>query len=93
MNSFSLTAATPNGHFFEGRLLALTLRGTEGDLTVLAGHAPLVTVFPAGICKLRLESNEERLLQSSAGLLTAGAQGVTLLSGHMQWQTPDTSPT
>lgn len=92
MNKLFLTAATPNGNFFHGEILALTLRGTEGDLTVLAGHAPFVTVFPAGICKLRLPLNEERLLQSSGGLLTVGEQGVTLLSGHMEWEAHGTDP-
>jgi len=43
MNTFKLTVSTPDGNAFSGYAQALFVRGSEGDLAVLANHAPLVT--------------------------------------------------
>ena len=43
MNTFPLTVASPDGKLFHGEAVQLTLRGSEGDLAVLAGHIPFIT--------------------------------------------------
>ena len=85
MRKLTLTAATPAGRFFQGEILGLTLRGTEGDLTVLPGHAPLITTFSSGLCRLRLPDGIRRL-QTAAGLLTVSDAEITLLSASLRWE-------
>ena len=85
MNSYKLTVATPDGARFEGEVIALFLRGAEGDLAVLAGHMPFITSVQAGKCRIHLPDDEEKSATLDGGLLTVTAGSVTLLSGSFAW--------
>ena len=43
MKTFPLTISSPDGDLFRGDVEMLIVRGTEGDLAVMAGHVPFVT--------------------------------------------------
>ncbi len=86
MNTYKLTVATPDGNRFQGEVYALYLRGAEGDLAVLAGHTPFITSVKAGKCRVQLPDDSERSATLDGGLLTVGAETVTLLSGSFQWE-------
>ena len=43
MKDYTLKISTPDGDAFSGSALSLSVRGTEGELGILAGHAPFVT--------------------------------------------------
>ena len=85
MNTYKLTIATPDGNRFQDEVYALFLRGAEGDLAVMAGHAPFITSVQAGACRLHLPDDSERTATLEGGLLTVGAASVTLLSGSFRW--------
>jgi len=85
MNTYKLTIATPDGNRFQGEMYALFLRGAEGDLAVLAGHTPFITSVKAGACRVQLPDDTERSATLDGGLLTVGAEAVTLLSGSFKW--------
>ena len=86
MKSFALTISTPDGHCFQGEAVFLALRGTEGDLAVLAGHTPFVTsVVPCDV-RFELPDETEKCGFADGGLLTVAPEGVTLLSGHFTWK-------
>ena len=85
MSTYKLTIATPDGNRFEGEAEALFVRGAEGDLAVLAGHTPFITSVKAGQCRVLLPDDTERSATLDGGLLTVGADAVTLLSGSFQW--------
>lgn len=86
MNTYKLTVATPDGNRFQGEVYALYLRGAEGDLAVLAGHTPFITSVKAGKCRVQLPDDSERSATLDGGLLTVGAETVTLLSGSFMWE-------
>ena len=86
MNTYKLTIATPDGNQFQGEATALYLRGAEGDLAVLAGHTPFITSVQAGKCRLQLPDETEKAATLDGGLLTVGADSVTLLSGSFCWE-------
>ena len=46
MKDYTLKISTPDGDAFSGSALSLSVRGTEGELGILAGHAPFVTSRP-----------------------------------------------
>ena len=86
MNTFQLTVATPDGSQFSGEAEALFVRGTEGDLAVLAGHTPFITAVKAGACRIELPDAVDRTGYVDGGLLTVSAERVTLLSGTFRWE-------
>lgn len=85
MNTFFLVVSTPYGNKFEGEARGLYLRGTEGDLAVLAGHIPFITSVVSGKCKIEISDEEEKTGTTDGGILTVSEGKVTLLSGSFQW--------
>lgn len=85
MNTFNLTVATPDGSRFSGEVVGLFLRGTDGDLAILAGHTPFITAVQPGECRIELPDDTDRTARVDGGLLTVSAEKVTLLSGSFRW--------
>ena len=46
--TFDLSIMTPERQFFSGQVEALTITGIDGQMTVLAGHAPMVVSLAVG---------------------------------------------
>ena len=70
---------------YEGDAVMLSLRGSEGDLAVMAGHIPLVTGVQAGECRILLEDDSEREGDIDNGLLVVASDAVTLIVGSFEW--------
>ncbi|MBQ8684127.1 MAG: F0F1 ATP synthase subunit epsilon [Clostridia bacterium] len=85
MNTFMLTVATPDGSRFSGEVEGLFVRGTEGDLAILAGHTPFITAVRPGACRIELPDDTDRTATLDGGLLTVSKERVTLLSGSFRW--------
>ena len=86
MATFQLTVSSPDGHLFQGDATALMVRGTEGDLAVLAGHIPFITAVVACDCRIQLPDGTERTGHTDGDLLTVNSDAVTLLSGSFRWE-------
>jgi F-type H+-transporting ATPase subunit epsilon len=88
MNTFRLIVSSPDGNLFDGQAYMLVVRGTAGELAVMAGHIPFVTTVKP--CDIKIEPADEeadtRIGRISGGLLTVGHDAVTLLTGHVAWQ-------
>lgn len=84
MNTFLLVISSPDGNRFEGEATGLYLRGSEGDLAVLAGHIPFVTSVLPCDCKITTEE-DEKIGHTEGGILTVSEDRVTLLSGTFTW--------
>ena len=85
MNGFRLIVSSPDGDIFDEEVLMLIVRGTEGELAVMAGHVPFVTAVVACECKVVLSDDTERLAHTEGGLLSVGHDKVTLLSGSFRF--------
>ena len=85
MKTFSLKISSPEGNVFNGEAVKLVVRGTEGELAVMAGHIPFATAVKPAQCKVELPTGEERLGYTEGGLLTVSTESVTLLSGKFEW--------
>ncbi len=85
MNTFKLTVASPDGNKFCGEVVKLDVRGTEGELAIMAGHIPFVTSVVKCQCILWLENDEKKTASTDGGLLTVGTDSVTLLSGSFKF--------
>lgn len=86
MNHFHLIISTPDGDLFNDSAIFISVRGSEGDLAILAGHTPFLTAVQPGECKIILPDNSERLADIKGGLLTVSADSVTLLSSGFFWK-------
>ena len=86
MNTFKLTVSSPDGNKFEGQVKKLDVRGTEGELAIMAGHIPFVTSLVKAPVTILLEDETEKKALSDGGLLTVGTDSVTLLSGSFEFE-------
>lgn len=80
MSTFQLSVVSPDGKLYSGDVFALYVRGSDGDLAILAGHAPLVTAVQPGVCRIELEDGDEKSFKCEGGLLNVGKSGVSLLT-------------
>ena len=81
MNSFRLIVSSPDGNKFEGNVVKLDVRGTEGELAVMRGHIPFVTSLTEAPIIIHLEEDTLKKAYAKGGLLMVGSDLVTLISG------------
>ena len=86
MNTYRLIISTPDGTIFDENVEGIMLRGANGDLAVLAGHAPFMTSVQKGECKVTTDGGDERLADIDGGILSVDKEKVTLLSGSFNWK-------
>lgn len=70
--TFELSIMTPERQFFSGQVEALTVTGIDGQMTVLAGHAPMVVSLDIGEISIKQDGTmaagcQYRGLYGSAG--------------------------
>lgn len=85
MKTFNLTISSPDGDVFNGEVTMVSMRGTEGDFAIMAGHIPFVTAIKPGDCKVQFDDGTEKTGHTEGGILTVANDGVTLLSGSFSW--------
>src|SRR5260370_1543164 len=79
MASFHFDLVSPEKLLFAGEVGQVDLPGSEGDLGVLAGHAPLVTALRPGILVVFREGGDLRVVVNG-GFAGVGPSGLTLLA-------------
>ena len=85
MKTFPLIISSPDGDLFRGDAETLILRGTEGDLAILAGHIPFVTAVVKSNCVV-IAGGERKEGVIDEGLLTVDADKVTVLTSALEWK-------
>ena len=85
MTPFTLKISSPEGDLFLGEITRLCLRGSEGELAVMAGHIPFVTAVRPGLCRILLEDGPEKAGTAQGGMLTVGKDMTVLLCGSFAW--------
>ncbi len=89
MSNYLLKIASPDGLLFEKEVAELSLRGSEGDLAVLAGHVPFVTTVRPGDVRIEFEDGSELDALTDGGLLTVKQEETVLLAGSFRWKTDE----
>ncbi len=84
MKTFQLQIAAPDGLRYDGEAIQLSVRGTEGDLAILAGHIPFVTALKAGECRVYV-GEQIRRANYSGGMLTVTKDTVRMLAAEFDW--------
>lgn len=86
MKTFLLKITSPEGDIFCDKAVSISVRGTEGDLAVMAGHIPFVSYVKPCECKIVLEDESERIGNTEGGVLVVSAEKTILLSGNFTWK-------
>jgi F-type H+-transporting ATPase subunit epsilon len=80
MATLHFELVSPERVLFSGEVEAVMLPGTEGDMTVLPGHAPVMTALKTGVViATNHKDNGERVLVRG-GFAEVNAAGVTVLA-------------
>ncbi len=85
MKTFKFVISTPDGNLYDGDIAKISLRGTEGDLAVMANHIPFVTSVKPCRCHIELEDGTQKPFEVESGLLSVSSEKVTLMSGSAKW--------
>jgi F-type H+-transporting ATPase subunit epsilon len=65
--TFSVSLVTPEGAAFEGEVEMLVVPGADGEIGVLARHAPLVALLNAGSTRIYRDRASEDTLEFATG--------------------------
>ena len=65
--TFSVSLVTPDGAAFEGEAVMLIVPGADGEIGVLARHAPLIATLKAGSTRVHVADNDVREFATGPG--------------------------
>ena len=80
MISFHLDVVSAEGKLFSGRVQSAQVTGSEGELGLRHGHAPLLTAIKPGLVRLIKQNGSEEVLYISGGMLEVQPEAVTVLA-------------
>jgi len=79
MPSFQISLVCPNALVFFGDAEQVDLPGAEGDMGVLAGHAPIVSALRPGIVKVIADGRDEAFVVTG-GFAEFSGEELTILA-------------
>ncbi|TKB46392.1 F0F1 ATP synthase subunit epsilon [Thalassotalea mangrovi] len=65
---------------FSGRVESLQITGSEGELGIMPGHAPLLTALKPGMARIVKQHGGEEVIYLSGGMLEVQPGNVTVLA-------------
>ena len=83
-NKLSLKIITPTRNMFEGEVDMVVMRTQSGDVGILHGHQPMITILDYGVLSIK-NDGEERLAAVLGGFAEIGADGMTILTDVGEW--------
>lgn len=75
---FTVEIVTPVETKFEGQVQEVILPGSEGEMAVLGGHAPLLTMLDPGVT-MTVAGNERTIMSTGGGFATIAENKVVVL--------------
>ena len=78
-NTFHFDLVSPEKIAFSGEVEQVDIPGVEGDLGVMAGHAPLVASVRPGILTVTVGGKQEKIIVLG-GIAEISAKGLTVLA-------------
>lgn len=80
MATFKFELVSPERILFSGDVVSVIVPSIEGELTVLAGHAPLVAVLKAGIVFVQTTDNNGKEFFVNGGIAEVNQTATTILA-------------
>ena len=82
--TFELSIMTPERQFFSGQVEALTVTGIDGQMTVLASHAPMVVSLAVGEISIR-QDGQWRQAVNTEGFMEVLGDSVVMFVQACEW--------
>lgn len=76
----SLNVVSAEENLFSGNILSLQITGSEGELGIMPGHAPLLTSLKPGMARIVNKDGQEEVIYLSGGMLEVQPNSVTVLA-------------
>lgn len=80
MANFSFELVSPERVLFSGTVAEVVVPGTDGDMTILSSHAPVMTTLRAGVVTLNEGQGAPKRLYVAGGFADVTAAGLTILA-------------
>jgi F-type H+-transporting ATPase subunit epsilon len=80
MATFNFELVSPERVLFSGDVDAVVLPATEGDMTVLAGHSPVMTALKTGFLVITSTPGNGRRILVRGGFADINQNGLTVLA-------------
>ena len=76
----NLNVVSAEENLFSGRIESLQITGSEGELGILHGHAPLLTSLKPGMARIVKYGGSVEVIYLSGGMLEVQPNNVTVLA-------------
>jgi F-type H+-transporting ATPase subunit epsilon len=76
----NLNVVSAHESLFSGSIKSLQITGSEGELGIMPGHAPLLTSLKPGMALITKEDDTEEVLYLSGGMLEVQPNQVIVLA-------------
>lgn len=80
MSTFHFDFVGPERTLYSGEVEAVQLPGSEGEMTVLPGHAPVLTTLKVGVITVQERSGSGKRIYVQGGFADIGPTSVTVLA-------------
>lgn len=78
--SVNLNVVSAEEELFSGSIESLQITGSEGELGIMPGHAPLLTSLKPGMARIVKKGGDEEVIYLSGGMLEVQPNSVTVLA-------------
>ena len=78
MSFFHLILTSVEGAKFDGEAVSVTVPGSAGEMTLLAGHEPIVTTLKRGSITVRKENGSQEFAVEK-GVMECSSNRITIL--------------
>ena len=82
--TFELSIMTPERQLFSGQVEALTVTGIDGQMTVLAGHAPMVVSLDIGEISIKQDGTWRQAVNTE-GFMEVLGDSVVMFVQACEW--------
>jgi F-type H+-transporting ATPase subunit epsilon len=80
MATFKFELVSPERILFSGDAVSVIVPSVEGEMTVLAGHAPMVATLKTGIVLVQTDANNGKEFFVAGGLVEVNQASTTILA-------------
>ncbi len=84
MAKLSLKIITPSRNMFDGEADMVVMRTISGDVGILHGHQPMVTILDYGILSIKIDG-EEKKAAVLGGFAEINSEGMSILTDAAEW--------
>jgi len=82
---FNFEVHTPQRLFYSGKVQSVSLALADGEIGILANHAPFTAVVAAGILRIKDDKDESRAAFISSGILEVKEHKNVLMVDCAEW--------